>query len=154
MRVFKQLVADIMKMFILVQISSYFLPLQTLQREAKCASDWYNWNLYLLRLLILISFSSSSTHAFCTNWHRMRCSQTNKKDWIQCKPTKQSSVLNSAIKHVLPISVNLPQMKQSFENILKAYCAKVSRLQHNIRIFSFQAKQTRNLFHKCVHWET
>lgn len=113
MRVFKQLVADIMKMFILVQISSYFLPLQTLQHEAKCASDWYNWNLYLLRLLILISFSSSSTHAFCTNWHRMRCSQTNKQtkkqDWIQCKPTKQSSVLNSAIKHVLPISVNLPK---------------------------------------------
>jgi len=56
---------------------------------------------------------------------------------IQC-PKQGNQTCNK------PISVNLPKMKQSFANILKAYHrAKPSRLQHNIWIFFFQTKKLR-----------
>jgi hypothetical protein len=58
--------------------------------------------------------------------------------------------------YLTPISsVNLPKDETILSKHTKSLPrAKASRLQHNIWIFSFQTKNAKNQFHKCLHWET
>jgi len=68
--------------------------------------------LYLLRLLILISFS------LCACPHAFLYELAENEDWIQCKTKQPTNPV--AIKHVFNnFSVNLPKkQKQSVANIL------------------------------------
>ena len=102
--------------------------------------------LYLLRLLILISFS------LCACPHAFLYELAENEDWIQCKTKQPTNPV--AIKHVFNnFSVNLQKAKTIRCKHTIVQKAK-SRLQHNIWIFfNWKKKESNSQVKLCIYIE-